>query len=352
MDFSLPRLYVAKSTNTLPTTGTTATLAADQVGIFLPSYAPATAANAGAADYIFIASGRPAVMAPLNLGSNKGEWISKSNVISKNIIKGTAASAVQISTITSFTAQAGNQYSITIRAFSEMLDTSSRRGWEEIFTVNGPCLNCGADPCAALTAQQTSDLVDAFLAQMNARKSLKGYLTFAKTGSGATSGITVTGVAQTQLPTNCNVWVNRYKLDAVTFDIFAQVDPPTMQDYAIPSPCNTFATITVTQTPTFARGTAGEVRDKELEYYSYAVPKFKELFADSLFNGIYTSEAEAGVVYDMFVIRALNYEKGPNYSDVVKQEFTNILYCANTKTTAIQAILEAALGTFHDVTPQ
>lgn len=352
MDFSLPNLFVVQTGNTIPTTGTTQNLTPNQFGIFLPNYTPATAANSAAADFIFAALGHPAAANnPLNLPSRKGEWISKSNVLSLNLITGTSTGTNQISTITNFVAKAGNQYSILVRAFSSLLNASSKNGWNEVFTVNGPCLDCGDDPCAALDAAATEALVDAFILQMQRRTAFSGYLTFTKTGSGLTSGITVTGVTQAGFPQNCDLNANPYELDVVSFDIFAQVDPPTTMDYSIPSPCDEFATVTVTQLPSFPRGTYGEVRQAEINYYSYTVPKFSQLYSNPNFNGLFTLNAQTGVVYDQLVIRAIAHDRQNNFGNYVRQEFTNILYVPTSQTAAIRAILEPALGTFKNVTP-
>lgn len=351
MDFSLPRLFVVPSPNTIPTTGTTQNLTPNQFGVFLPSYTPAAAGTSAAANFIFLAQGHPASgNNPLNLPSKKGDKIAKSELLDFYVSTGSATGAVQISTITAFTAKAGNQYSILIRAFSNLLNASSKNGWNEIFTVNGPCLDCGDDPCAALTPQQTSDMVDDFIAQMQRRIAFVGFLTFAKSGSGATSGITVTGVAQTGFPQNCDLNANPYELDAVSFDIFAQIDAPTSQDFRIPNDCDTFATVTVTQQVSFPRGTYGEVRQAEIEYYSYTVPKFKQLYSNPNFNGLFSLVAQTGIVYDQLVIRSREYKSDNSFGDYTRQEFTNLIYVPQAQTAAIRAILEPALGTARDVT--
>src|SRR6202012_4761310 len=98
MDFSLPRLFVVPSPNTIPTTGTTQNLTPNQFGVFLPNYTPAAAGPSAAANYIFLAQGsQDAPNNPLNLPSKKGDKIAKSELLDFYVSTGTATGNVQIS---------------------------------------------------------------------------------------------------------------------------------------------------------------------------------------------------------------------------------------------------------------
>jgi hypothetical protein len=350
MDFSLSRVYVVPTDNTLPTSGTTADLTANQFGVFLPNYTPAISTTADDADYIFMAQGRP--NDNLNLKSIKSEFVSAKNIISKYIVTGSSTVTQQITQVSAFQAKAGETYNITIRAFSDMLNTSYYNGLVAPFTVKSPCLDCGSDPCDSLTASQIQDLVDEFVTKINDYNALKGFIVASRTGTGADSVLVLTGQAQTGFTQNSDTTVNGYVMDAVTFDTWALVDAPTTQDLAVYDACNVFATVEITQNVSFPRGLAAQVKKVEQEWYAYTLPSFKTNYSDANFNLMKHSNVVDGTVYDTITLRVANSDNATmTFVDRVPEESTVIIFSPASKTAAIKAIIEAQVGTLVDKTP-
>lgn len=346
MNYTTLLHYVVPTTNTLPTTGTTATLTANQFGVFLPSYAPATAGNAGAADYLFVAQGRP--NDDLNLKSVKSDIFSPRNVISKWFIEGSATSQVQVTEISDFTAHCGDVYSITLRAWSNKINASYANGWETPITVKGPCCDCGDDPCETLDATATEALVDEFIAKINSQP-IGEYIVASKTGSGLSTVLVLTGVAIEPDPRTCDPYANPYFFDGVRFEAYAQVDPPTTMDYAVDDGCTTFATVTKTQNLTYPIGTPEQVAKTEQFWRSAKYPNFKQLYTDPAFNLMNVSLVEDTVpAYDTIQIRFRNDERHQNFGTFANQESTVLINVAPAQSAALLAILEAQLGDFED----
>ena len=120
MDFSLTRVFVVSPGQTTPTTGTTATLTPNQVGVFRPDYTPATAGNAAAAKFLFVAQGRPNT--DLNLKSIKSDRLFKGKVEEMYKITAEDTARVRIFSVSDWNMHCGEQVSITIRAFSNYIE--------------------------------------------------------------------------------------------------------------------------------------------------------------------------------------------------------------------------------------
>lgn len=345
MNFSLPRVFVSPVGNTLPTTGTTATLSASQLGVFLPSFAPATAVTAADAPFIFLAQGRPDDS--LNLKSLKSDKIKASNVIEKYLITGSATVEQQEATLGGFSAACGETISVTVRAFSADLNTISSHGLTRTFTVNTPCCDCGEDPCTEIDPADLEALVSLLADKINADPILGKYVSAEATEDGADSLITLTGIAQ-PINASCDPTVNHFYYNGVTFRAWAYKGAPTTQDAIDFDSCDAIGEFTITQELVYPKGTAAQVRLDEYRYFSYSVPAFKRIYSDTNYNGLYNSNAVDGTIYDQFVIVANNPESPNTWSHAVNKDFTVILYVPQAQTAAVQAILEAALGEFDE----
>lgn len=346
MNYTTLLHFVVPTTNTLATTGTTASLGTNQFSVFLPNYTPATAANAGAADALFVAQGRP--NDDLNLKSVKSNLFSPRNVISKWVIEGSATSQVQTTEISDFTAHCGDIYSITLRAWSNKINASYANGWTVPITVKGPCCDCGDDPCDTLGADATEALVDEFIDKIN-NHAIGEFIVASKTGSGTSTVLVLTGVEIDPDPRTCDPFANPYFFDGVRFEAYAQVDPPTTMDYAVDDGCTTFATVEKTQNLTYPIGTPEQVQKTEQFWRSLKYPQFKQLFKDPAFNLLNTSLVDSSVpAYDTIQIRFRDDLRHQNYGTFANQESTVLINVPPAQTAALLAILEANLGTFED----
>lgn len=346
-DYSLIRVFTAPVGNTIPTSGTTATLTANQLGIFLPSAAPATAANIGAADYFFFAQGRP--NADLNLRSIKSDKIYLNKVIEKYKITSEDTTRNKIIALTDFTASCDESVSVTIRAFSSYINTSFYNGMTRSFTHQTPCCECGESPCAELSAQDIQDMVDDFADKINADTLFSPYVNAARVGSGATSQLWIQGELLPAEVDAANDPMNfPYEYDTVNFQVFAARAPFTTQDLVIDDRCDVFATVTTLQDISFPRGTYDQVRKVELEYAPYTVPAFKTKYKDNNYNGLLHINAVPGTLYTEYVIKCQNPESLNNWGVFIQQDFTVRLFIPAASAAAFETIMVAKLGAFPD----
>lgn len=346
-DFSLTRVFVLPVGNTLPTTGSTATLAANQFGVFLPSYAPATGANIAAAEYIFFAQGRPNT--DLNLRSIKSDRVFTAKVISKYKITSEDTTRNKIIAATNFTAACDESVSITVRAFSSYINASFFNGMTRSFTHQTPCCECGESPCAELSAQDIQDMVDDFANQINADTLLSPYVNAARVGTGATSQLWIQGELLPAEVDAANDPLNfPYEYDTVDFQVFAQRAPFTTQDLVVDDRCDVFATVTTLQQLSFPRGTYAQVRKVELEHAAYTVPAFKTKYKDNNYNGLLHLNVVPGTLYDEYVIKCQNPESLNNWGEFIQQDFTVRIFAPTAVAAALESLIETKIGDFVD----
>lgn len=297
--FSLKRVYVVPSGNSLPTTGRVDTLTARQFGVFNNQYIPAVTGSIATDPWIFFAQGR--ANADLNLGPIMSDKIYLKNVKSAYKITAEAdvqASAVQVS---NFTATCGEQNTIVVRLFSENINVSFRNGMTRAYVVDTPCCECGDSPCEELDGPATQALVDAYVAKINADKLANPYVGAARVGTGLTAVLVLTGKV---LPVDTNPsndpYNNVWEYDGVKVFAYANKGAYTTQDFSIEDACNTFATVTTLQEMTFPRGNSGQVKAIETANYSYKQGAFKVLFKDAAYNGLLNLNTVDGTYYDEY----------------------------------------------------
>lgn len=346
-NYSLERVFVLLPSNTLPTTGTTATLAPNQVGVFLPNYTPATGANIAAAEYIFIAQGRP--NDDLNLRSIKSDLIYKTKIKKKYKITSEDTIRQKIVSVGDWSASCGESVSLTLRLFSSYINTNFYNGMTRSVTYLTRCCECGESPCEQLTDEDIEDMVDSFVTQINGDNLMNTYINASRVGSGSSSELWITGLLVRPEVSAANNPSNfPYEYDTVNFDVFAQRDPFTTQDMVVDDRCSTFATATVLQTISFPRGTPEQVRQVEKENYAYKVPRFKTLYTDNDWNGLRHSNVVDGEMYDEYVIICQNPETPNNYGEYVSQDFTVRLFAPTGVAGALETLLETGIGDFVD----
>lgn len=349
MDFSLRTLFVVPVSNTIPTTGSTEDLTAGQVGFFDEDFN--TTDGTGSPDYIYVAQGRAHTYLE---GSKKSDKIKASKVKLWYKVTGSGTSAVQITDITDINAVCGEDVTFTFRLHSSYIDATSYNGLTRSVTIKGACCECGEDPCAAADAEA---IVDAFLEKVAqedalnydpAALKLSTYLTFTKTGSGATTGLRVEGKALTAYGQACDVSADPYEYDRMWFRAFVTKGPETQADFITNDSCDTAATVTIIQRSSYPRGTSDEVAQLEIDYHSYQ-SVHKHLFRNPGYNQFFESWVTAGEVYDFFYIQFDQVDSDLDYNPGVHMD-EGVIIAAPTGTESgdVEDILTAYLGAPKD----
>lgn len=342
MDYSIPLVIIAPDNNVTPTTGTTATLTPSQVGVFLPTGAPATAGNAAAARYIFLAQGQSN-----NEISLKSDKIFKDKIIrmTKIVAEDTAANEVWQSSI--FSVHCGEHINLSFRMFSNYINTSYANGLTATVWSDAPCCDCDADPCALISAADTQALVDDLVAKFNAPNTK--WFQFASAvrfGTGANSRIQIGAKPIVQEGDRCDPRTNPYEYDTVIFqNIWVYKDVDTTQDQQLygEQDCELVATFAKTQKATFERGSWQQVQQIEKNNISYRRANFNTLYSNPNFNGWFTSEVVVGLYYDEYLIKFYCSDV-QTHASYVKQDETVRLFIPTGDGASLETIMETFAG--------
>jgi hypothetical protein len=359
-DFSLTTVFVAPVGQTAyPSSGSTQDLTAGQIGIFTSTYALASASTVVTTPYFYIAQGRENTYLQ---GSKRSDKISGrlnttstgQNVTEWYKIKGTTTANVQITDVTGFTVQAGEDITLTLRARSSYLETLYFNGFTRSVTVAAECLACDGDPCANINV---NTLINALITKLNATSpginpdniSLSKFFTFTNV-SGTT--LRITAKALTVYGQSCDVAAFPYEFDRMFFRTFVTPGPATTADFIVDDKCNTVATVTVTQQASYPTGTSAEIAQLEKNFYSYQAGYLKHLYRMNGYNQNFESYVSAGIAYDTYYIKFNEYNKSEYvFGDFITQDSSVVIAIpiANTTlSTAIETRLVAALGAVVD----
>lgn len=338
MDFSKITLFVVPTGNTLPTTGSTNNLADAQFGTFLPDYSVATAANIAAAPYIYVAQGR--IEDVPGLGSKKSDKLYTRKTIETYKITGSATANVQITEVSGFEAKCGESLTISLRLFSQYINTGFHNGLTRSVTVQTPCCDCGDDPCADVDVQT---IVDDFVTAINEEPRLSEFVIASRTGTGDDSVLVITGIPLTRYGNACDLTAFPYEYDRMYFRTYAYRGAETTQDYLVFDACDLFATAEVTQTSNYPTGTPAEIAQMEKNWFSYQTT-FKSIFSSPLFNGAFESYVDDSIpFYNTLYIRFYDPENN-SYTDASPQESMVIIAAPPAVATAIETRLELFFG--------
>lgn len=360
-DFSLTTLFVVPVGQTaLPSSGSTQDLTAGQVGIFKNDYVLATAGNIAAAPYFYIAQGRDNTYLQ---GSKRSDKISGSlNAGTSNIIEwykvgGCSTPVNQVTDVSGFSMQCGEILTLTLRAHSSYIDTLYFNGLTRSVTVQAPCCDCGADPC---TDVDVPTLIDALIVKLTQATSgnnpdnimLSDFFQFQRIGNDASAILRISGKPLTAYGQPCDVAAFPFEYDRMWFRTFVYEGPETTADFIVSDACNIVANSQVTQRSSYATGTAAEIAQLEKNFYSYQAGYLKHLYRMNGYNGNFESQVDASSTYDTFYIKFGDYDKnGQNWNDYVSGDSTVIIaaVAGGTISTAIESVLEAALGTVTSI---
>jgi hypothetical protein len=352
-DFSLTTLFVVPvGQNSLPSSGSTQDLTAGQVGIFRSDYTLATAGNVAARPYFYVAQGRANTYLQ---GSKRSDKIASngSNVSEWYKVSGCSTPAVQITDITNFNVQAGDDVTLTLRSHSSYLDTLYFNGFTRSVTVAAPCLECGDDPCVNV---DTNLLINQLIVKLTTGASginsdnisLSKFYTFENVGG---TVLRISGKPLTAYGVPCDVAAFPFEYDRMWFRTFIYSGPATTADFIVDDNCNNVATPVIVQRSSYATGTSAEIEQLEKNFYSYQAGYLKHLYRMNGYNQNFETYVSSGVSYDTYYIKFNEIDKSAyQFGDFIHQDATVIIAVPKDSlvATPLENILEAALGTVLD----
>lgn len=354
-DFSLTTLFVVPVGNTLPSSGSTQDLTAGQVGIFNSDYTVSTAGNIASYPYFYIAQGR--VNTYLQ-GSKRSDKISgcpsgsscKTNVTEWYKSLGCPTPVNQVTDVVDFTVKCGEIVTLTLRGFSSYLNTLYFNGFTRSVTVNAPCCDCGGDPC---TDTDVPALIDSLILKLEAHAPgdnpdniyLTQFYQFQRIGDDQSALLRITGKPLTAYGQPCDIAAFPFEYDRFYFRTFIFSGPATTADFIVDDPCNRVAQPVITQRSNYAVGTSAEVQQLEKNFYSYQAGYLKHLYRMNGYNENFESWVTDGQIYDLYYIKFNEYDKSAyQWGDYIMEDSMAIIAVPENQTSAIEAILVAALG--------
>lgn len=368
-DFSLTTLFVVPVGQTaLPSSGSTQNLTAGQVGIFNNLYATVTSSTINNFPYFYVAQGRTNTYLQ---GSKRSDRIagggvvltgnvqtirpSGSNVTEWYKVTGCPTAANQITDVTDFTVQCGEVITLTLRAHSSYIDTLYFNGFTRSVTIQAPCCDCDANPCADVS---TSTIIDELIYQLNLKApgnnpdniSFSTFYTFENVGG---TILRITGKPLTIYGQPCDVAAFPFEYDRMSFRTFVYAGPATTADFIVADACNFVAQPIITQRASYATGTSAEIAQLEKNFYSYQAGYLKHLYRMNGYNENFETWVSGGTTYDTYYIKFNEYDKSAyQWGDYIQEDSTVIIAAPNSLTSgiaaAIETVLEAALGTVLD----
>jgi len=366
--FALTTLFVVPVGQTsVPNSGSTQDLTAGQVGIFLNDYSAGTAGNIAAAPYWYVAQGRENTYLQGSKRSDKikgcpgaGSAVAtcKSNVTEWYKVSGCAQAANQITDITDFKVQCGEIVTVTLRAFSNYINTLYFNGFTRSVTVQAPCCDCGGDPCVDVDVNALiNELIVAFNKKAPGNNpdnvSFDSFFTFENVGG---TILRIHGKPLTKYGQPCDIAAFPFEYDRMYFNAFVYEGPATTADFIVADACNIVASASIVQNSSYPSGLSAEWKQAEINYYSYQAGYLKSLYRMGGYNENFESYVSDGVVYDSYYIRFNEFDKAAyQWGDYVHMDNIVMLAIPNADSdggsgiaAAFEAVLVAGLGAVVD----
>ena len=339
-DFSKTTLFVVPVGNTLPSSDSTQDLAAGQVGIFLNTYAVATAMNIAAAPYFYVAQGRVNTYLQGSKRSDKIKGCAttgcKTNIVEWYKVSGCPTPINQITDVTDWNVKCGDVITLTIRGFSSYLETLYFNGFTRSVTVQAPCCDCDGNPCVNV---DESDLIDALILKLNAAAPdflggdttgtnpdnirLSQFYTFTNVGG---TILRIEGKPLTKYGQPCDVAAFPWEYDKLRFRTFVYSGPATTADFIVDDNCNIVAEATITQQSSYATGTSAEIAQLEKNFYSYQAGYLKHLYRIAGYNPNFESWVAANSAYDTYYIKFKDMDvSAETWGDYIIEDSTVII---------------------------
>lgn len=366
-DFSLTTLFVVPVGQvSLPSAGSTQDLTAGQVGFFRNDYSVATAGNIAAAPYFYVAQGRQNTYLQGSKRSDKIKGCPSGSGCSSNVtewykVSGCSTPAVQITDVGNWNVQCGEVVTLTLRGHSSYLDTLYFNGFTRSVTVQAPCCDCGADPCADVNVPA---LIDQFIFQLNLAApgnnpdniTLSDFYTFQRIGNNASAVLRISGKPLTKYGQPCDIAAFPWEYDRMWFRTFVYQGPATTADFIVADNCDIVANPVVVQRSSYPTGTADEIAQLEKNFYSYQAGYLKHLYRMNGYNENFETYVSNNVIYNTYYIRFNQFDKSVyQWGDYIYEDSMVIIAVPNAATpgnagisAAVEAVLEAALGTVLD----
>jgi hypothetical protein len=350
-DFSLTTLFVVPVGNTIPSSGSTQNLTAGQVGIYLNTYAVATAGTIAAAPYFYVAQGRTNTYLQ---GTKRSDKIASERVTEWYKVTGNPVAANQVTEVGNFTVKPGEVVTLTLRAFSSYINTLYFNGFTRSVTVNAPCLECGEDPC---TDVNVPALIDELILKLEAKApgnnpdniSFSTFYQFQRIGNDQNAKLVISGKPLTVYGQPCDVAAFPWEYDRMYFRTFIFSGPATTADFIVADPCNNVADVVITQRSSYVSGTSAEIQQLEKNFYSYQAGYLKHLYRMVGYNENFESWVSDGTTYDTLYIKFNEYDNSAYvWGDYIKEDSTVILAIPQADTQDFLDILEPALGLVTD----
>lgn len=368
-DFSLTTLFVVPSSQTtFPSSGSTQSLTAGQVGIFNSAYTAVDGTSILSTPYFYVAQGRTNTylqgskrsdkigVSTTTLTGDAQTILAKSNNVTEWYkVSGCATAANQITNVGGWNVHCGDIVTLTLRAHSSYIDTLYFNGFTRSVTVQAPCCDCGGDPCDTVDVPA---LIDAFIAKLTQQApgtnpdniNFNTFYTFQRVGTGSSAVLQIAGKALTVYGQPCDVAAFPQEYDRMWFRTFVYSGPATTADFIVADNCNIVATPVIAQRASYATGQSAEIAQLEKNFYSYQAGYLKHLYRMGGFNENFESWVSAGTTYTTYYIKFNEYDRSAyQWGDYVHEDSQVIIAVpAGTATTNLEAILVAALGSVVD----
>jgi hypothetical protein len=231
-------------------------------------------------------------------------------------------------------------------------------GFTRSVTVQAPCCDCGADPCADVN---TNALINQFIFQLNLAApgnnpdniTLSDFYTFENIGG---TILRISGKPLTKYGQPCDIAAFPWEYDRMYFRTFVYQGPATTADFIVADNCDIVANPVVVQRSSYPTGTAEEIAQLEKNFYSYQAGYLKHLYRMNGYNENFETYVSTGVIYNTYYIKFNQFDRSAyQWGDYIYEDSMVIVAVPNAATpgnagisTAVEAVLEAALGTVLD----
>ena len=369
-DFSLTTLFVVPSSQTtFPSSGSTQSLTAGQVGIFNSAYTAVDGTSILSTPYFYVAQGRTNTylqgskrsdkigVSTTTLTGNAQTILAKSNNVTEWYkVSGCATAANQITNVGGWNVHCGDIVTLTLRAHSSYIDTLYFNGFTRSVTVQAPCCDCGGDPCDTVDVPA---LIDAFIAKLTQQApgtnpdniNFNTFYTFQRVGTGSSAVLQIAGKALTVYGQPCDVAAFPQEYDRMWFRTFVYSGPATTADFIVADNCNIVANATITQRSSYPDGTADEIKQLEKNFYSYQAGYLKHLYRMAGYNQNFESYVDDASTYNTYYIKFNEYDKSAyQWGDYIMEDSMVIVAVVKGSTEESvlfggSGIITAALGT-------